>query len=113
MLSHRFLEEFQCRLLVTRFCHEAFRNLTLGNDGAPKVALLVVDLSEDQIGMPLQAGLSQPFDPTFLDLMNQQWSAPTESAPPCGLRKSLAIARDLRSCEEIAGTERTMPWLGK
>ena len=45
-LQH-FLQKFQCRFLVARLEHEAFKLFALVIDGAPKVVSLAVDPQEN------------------------------------------------------------------
>ena len=79
MLSHRFLEEFQCSFLVSGLGDKAFHDLTFVIDGAPKVVPLAVDLHENLVEMPLPMARSQPLDPAFSYLTGEHR---TELMPP-------------------------------
>ena len=83
MLSHCFLEEFQCGFLVPGLCHEAFQNLAFVVDRAPEVVPLPVDLHKNLVEMPLPVARSQPLDPALLDLIGEHR---TEPMPPVAHR---------------------------
>lgn len=68
VLSHCFLEEFQCGFLVTRLGDKASQHLSFVIDGSPKVMPLTVDLHENLVEMPLPAARSQPLNAAPPDL---------------------------------------------
>ena len=81
MLSHSFLEEFQCGFLIPGLGHEAFQDLTLVIDGAPKVVPFAIDLHENLVEMPLPMARSQPLDPEFPDLRGEHRPEPMPPKP--------------------------------
>ena len=83
MLSHRFLEEFQCSFLVSGLGDKAFQDLTFVIDGAPKVVPLAVDLHENLVEMPLPMARSQTLDPTLPDLRGEHRPEPMPPKSNC------------------------------
>jgi hypothetical protein len=79
MLSHRYLEEFQCFLLVARLCDVAFQRLTLVIDGAPEVVPLAVDLHKHFVEMPLSTARLHPLNPALPDPRSEHRA---KSIPP-------------------------------
>ena len=76
MLSHCFLEEFQCSFFVTCLGNEAFQHLTLVVDSSPEVVPLPVDLHEDFVQVPLPTARLHPLDPAFPDLVGKNRAEP-------------------------------------
>ena len=76
MLSHRFLEEFQCSFLVSGLRDKAFQNFNLVIDRPPEVVPLAVDLHEDLVEMPTPIARPHPLDPALFDLIGEHRPEP-------------------------------------
>lgn len=92
MSLHRFLQEFQCCLLIACLGDDAFQHLTLVIDGAPKVVGHPIDLDENFIQVPLLVSASahrfHTFAPNLGDLHQPKPVPPV----PHGLMASLDAA---------------------
>ncbi len=53
---HQFLEEFQCRLLVSAFGNDGFQHFALMINGPPKIMPLTIYLHENLVNVPLPFG---------------------------------------------------------
>ena len=83
MLSHCFLEEFHCGLLITRLRDEAFQDFAFMIDGSPKVMLLTVDLDEHLVQMPPPSAGLHALNPSLSDLGSEHRAEPV---PPVSHR---------------------------
>jgi len=76
MLSHRFLEEFQSRLLIPCLRDEAFQDFTFVINGASEVVPLAVDLHKHLVEVPLPLPRFHPLDPSLADIIGEHRSEP-------------------------------------
>ena len=74
VLTHRFLKEFQCGLLVACLRDKAFEDFALMINGTPKIVPLAVNFHEHLIQMPAPHTKFNTGNPPFSDLRGKHWT---------------------------------------